>query len=72
MDLDFLDTPWVSLLLFSLTTMIWTQFDFSVVVEVETVLVCLHYLGLVSTFLKLRYSQPDMHRPFKVCQSEAS
>jgi amino acid transporter len=64
--LRYFDTPWASLCVFSLTTLLWTQFDFSIVVEVETVLMCLHYFLLILTFLKLRFTSPDLPRPFRV------
>jgi len=59
------DTPWVAITFFSITTALWCLFDFSVVVEVETVLYCLHVCVLITTFFRLRFIAPDMERPFR-------
>jgi len=59
------ETPWVAILFFSITTAIWCLLDFVVVVEVEAVLYCLHVVILVSTFFRLRWTSPEMARPFR-------
>jgi len=60
------NTPWFAVFFYSITTQFWTTFDFSLIVEVETVLYCIHVIILISTFFKLRYSFPDMERPFRI------
>jgi len=59
-------SPWVAITFYSFTTIFWTLFDFSLVVEVETVLYCIHAIILVLTFFKLRVSEPHVERPFRV------
>jgi len=59
-------SPWVAITFYSFTTIFWTLFDFSVVVEVETVLYCVHAIVLVLTFFRLRISDPDTKRPFRI------
>jgi len=59
-------TPWVALAFFSLTTAVWCLLDFSMVVEIETILYCIHVCFLFGTFFKLRYSHPGMVRPYKI------
>uniref|UniRef100_A0A6B2L4B8 Amino acid permease/ SLC12A domain-containing protein n=1 Tax=Arcella intermedia TaxID=1963864 RepID=A0A6B2L4B8_9EUKA len=59
-------TPWVAIIFFSITTLLGTFFDFSFLVEVETVLYSIHTIILTGTFFKLRKSFPDMNRPFRV------
>lgn len=59
-------TPWPSILLFVITTSILVMFDFSVLVEVESVLYCLHTIIVLTSFTRLKFIEPDLFRPFKM------
>ena len=43
-----------------------TLFDFGVLVEIESILFCVHGIILASDLLRLRYLKPTRERPFKV------
>lgn len=60
------NTPVVCIIFYSLTTIILTLATFELLVEVETVLYSLHTAIFASCIIKLRYSQPDLERPFKL------
>jgi len=60
------NTPWVAVVFYSISTQFWSTFNFTQVVEVDTVLYCIHVIILIATFLKLRYSAPNMDRPFRI------
>lgn len=59
-------TPWPSILFFVFTTCILVMFDFSVIVEVESVLYCVHTIIVLTSFTKLKFLEPDLFRPFKM------
>jgi amino acid transporter len=59
-------TPWPSILIFVITTCILVMFDFSVIVEVESVLYCIHTIIVLTSFTRLKFVEPDLFRPFKM------
>lgn len=59
-------TPWPSILFFVLTTCILVMFDFSIIVEVESVLYCIHTIIVLTSFTRLKFTEPDLVRPFKM------
>lgn len=59
-------TPVVCILFYTLTTMMLVLLDFSIIVETESVLYCVHVLILFSAFVRLRFVAPDMRRPYRV------
>jgi amino acid transporter len=59
-------TPWPSILFFVITTSILVLFDFSVLVEVESVLYCLHTIIVLTSFTRLKFVEPELFRPFKM------
>lgn len=59
-------TPWPSILFFVLTTCILVMFDFSIIVEVESVLYCIHTIIVLTSFMRLKFVEPDLFRPFKM------
>jgi len=60
------NSPWVATLFYSISTQFWTTFEFPQIVEVDTVLYCVHVIILIATFFKLRFSYPNMDRPFRI------
>jgi len=59
-------TPWPSILFFVLTTCILVIFDFSVIVEVESVLYCIHTIIVLTSFTRLKFVEPELFRPFRM------
>jgi basic amino acid/polyamine antiporter, APA family len=59
-------TPVVCILFYTLTTMMLVLLDFSVIVETESVMYCVHVLILFTAFVRLRFVAPDMKRPYRV------
>lgn len=57
--------PVISILFFSLTTAILVVFDFAVLVQTASFLYCIHALLLCSSYIKLRWSEPDLVRPYR-------
>jgi amino acid transporter len=59
-------TPWVCLVFYSITTSVLVNFDFSTVVGMEAILYSSHAILLCCTFIRLKFKEPDMPRPFAV------
>jgi amino acid transporter len=59
-------TPIVAQLFLSITTIILMSFDFSLLVACSNGLYCLLVIAEFCTFLYLRYSRPELPRPFKI------
>jgi len=59
-------TPLLGLLTFSCTTAVLVLFDFSLLVEVESFLYCVHAALLCSNVFRLRMKEPELKRPFKL------
>lgn len=57
-------SPIVAIIFFSLTTAALVLLDFSVLVEIESLLYCLHVLLLAGTVIRLRWKEPELERPF--------
>ncbi len=57
-------TPVVAIIFFSLTTAGLVLLDFSVLVEIESLLYCTHALLLCSSVIRLRFIEPKLERPF--------
>lgn len=59
-------TPVVCILFYTLTTMMLVLLDFSIIVETESVMYCIHVIILFTAFVRLRFVAPDMKRPYRV------
>lgn len=59
-------TPWPSILFFVLTTCVLVMFDFSIIVEIESVLYCIHTIIVLTAFTRLKFVEPELFRPFKM------
>lgn len=58
--------PVLAILFFSMTTAALVLVDFSILVEIESMLYCIHALFLCSSVVRLRWKEPELERPFKL------
>lgn len=65
-DLPYFGTPYVALIVYSLTTSVFVIFDFSIVLEVTMAVYALHVVLLSCNFVYLRIKRPELTRPFKI------
>jgi len=66
LTLPHFNTPVVCILFYTMTTCMLVLIDFSVIVEIESVLYCVHVIILFTAFARLRFVAPDMKRPYKL------
>eukprot|EP01087_Luapelamoeba_hula_P020671 TRINITY_DN7096_c0_g1_i1.p1 TRINITY_DN7096_c0_g1~~TRINITY_DN7096_c0_g1_i1.p1 ORF type:complete len:574 (-),score=79.81 TRINITY_DN7096_c0_g1_i1:186-1907(-) len=59
-------TPIVGIVFFSCTTVVIVNFEFNVLIQIESFLYCVHAILLVSCLLRLRIKYPDLDRPFSL------
>jgi len=59
-----LKAPVAGMLFFTVTTAVLVNFEFSVLIQVESFLYCIHAIILCSCLPRLRLREPDMERPF--------
>lgn len=59
-------SPWVAILFYGAIHLGMINIDFTDVVEIDTVLYTLQGVLLFFTLIRLRFSQPDLDRPFKI------
>ena len=64
-------TPWVCVMLFTVVASVLCFVDFNILVRVEMCIAAPTYLLAMWALVKLRYSQPDMKRPFRWPQTNA-
>lgn len=65
-SLRHIKVPLAALIFYCLTTCVLTLFDFAVLVEIESILFCVHSMVLASDLVRLRYKRPNKERPFKI------
>jgi amino acid transporter len=56
----------INILNYRLTTSVLVLFDFHIVVEMESIFYSCHAIILCLTFIRLKFSEPNMERPFAV------
>lgn len=65
-------TPVPAILLMTLTTLILTNVPFTVILGVDTLFNAISTLMVVASYLRLRYSQPSLRRPYEIPGGKAA
>lgn len=52
------------MIFFSITAAVLVNFEFSILIQIESFLYCVHAILLCSCLPRLRWKEPDMDRPF--------
>ena len=61
-----LKAPVVGMIFFTMTTAVLVNFEFSILIQIESFLYCIHAILLCSCLPRLRIKEPDMERPFSL------